>query len=149
MKALRTKTSELSIDEHGIFHKKVVENCHVDIESLKESDKLTEKLTGGKKVFMLYDARAYFTITEEAMEYAQKDIFNKKRLATAIISEKTAIKIMVDYIMKVKKSTIPIKVFSNEKEGLEWLLSLKGSSGKNSLKPAAPNLTGFSKKQHR
>ena len=133
------------IDEHGIFHKTVIENCHVDLVSLKESDKATEEITKGKKVLMLYDARAHFTLTEDAMEFAQKDIFNKKRIATAIISDKTAIKITVDYMMKIMKTTIPIKVFSNKEEAILWLLSHKETGAKKS-KPNSQNLTRFSTK---
>jgi len=130
MKIIRTKSAEMFIDEHGIFHKKVIENCHLDLETLKESVKATEELTKGKRVLMLYDARAHFTLTEDAMDYAQKDIFNKKRIATAIISNKLAIKITVDYMVKIMKTTIPIKVFSNQEEAIEWLLSLKGTGNK-------------------
>jgi hypothetical protein len=146
MAIIRTKTSEMSIDEHGIFHKTVIENCHVDLEALKESDKITEELTEGKKVFMLYDARNHFTLTEDAMEYARKDIFNKKRIATAIVSEKTGIKIMVDYITKTMKPSMPIRIFSNTEEALAWLLSLKKETGKEATKFNASNLNGFSSK---
>jgi hypothetical protein len=125
MKSVHTKTCDLSIDEHGIFHKTVLENCHVDIDAVKESDIATEELTEGKKVLMLYDARPHFTLTEDAMEYARKDIFNKKRIATAIVSEKIGIRLMVDYIMNVVKSPIPIKVFSTIEDATEWLLTFK------------------------
>jgi hypothetical protein len=125
MKTLHTKTSTLIIDEHGIFHKTVVEDCHVDLEAVHEADRLMQELTGGNKVLMLYDARPHFTITEDAMEYSRKDIFNKQRIATAIISDKIAIKIMVDYFMNTLKSPVPIKVFSSKEDALEWLLSFK------------------------
>lgn len=125
MKTLHTKTSILTIDEHGIFHKTVVEDCHVDLEAVQEADRLMQELTGGNKVLMLYDARPHFTITEDAMEYSRKDIFNKQRIATAIISDKIAIKIMVDYFMNTLKSPVPIKVFSNKEDALEWLLLFK------------------------
>ena len=134
------------IDEHGIFHKTVIENCHVDLEALKESDKVTEELTKGEKVLMLYDARNHFTITEDAMEYAQKDIFNKKRIATAIVSEKTGIKIMVDYITKTMKPSMPIRIFCNTEEALAWLITLKKESGKVATQLNTSNLNGFSSK---
>jgi hypothetical protein len=143
MKIIRTKSAEMFIDEHGIFHKKVIENCHVDLDTLKESDRITEKLTGNKKVLMVYDARAHFTLTEDAMEYAQKDIFNKKRIATAIISDKLAIKITVDYMMKTMKSIIPIRVFTNEEEAIAWLLATKATQQANT-KTRVRNLTRFS-----
>jgi hypothetical protein len=142
MKIVRTKTSEMFIDEHGIYHKTVIENCHVDLAALKESSLATDKLTEGKKVLMLYDARNHFTLTEDAMEYAQKDIFNKKRIATAIISNKTGIKITVDYMVRVMKLSIPIEVFNNIEDAVTWLLTFK-ETGKHKTKPKATNLNGF------
>lgn len=146
MGKIRTKTSEMYIDKHGIFHKTVIENCHVDLEALKESNKVTEELTGGKRVLMLYDARPHFTLTEDAMEYAQKDIFNKKRIATAIVSDKTGIKIMIDYMTRVMKPSIPIKIFNNKEDALAWLLAFKNESGKGKVKLNTKNLTRFSTK---
>jgi hypothetical protein len=131
MKSLHTKTSKMHIDGHGIFHKTVIENCHVDLEAVKESDKATQEFTGGEKVLMLYDARPHFTLTEDAMEYARKDIFNKQRIATAIVSDKLGIKLMVDYIMNTVKSPIPIKVFSTKEEAMEWLLTFKKEETKS------------------
>ena len=125
MAVYRTKTSEMYFDEHGILHKSVVENCHIDLEAIKESDKITRKITKGKKVFMLYDANKHFTLTEEAMEYALKDIFNKQRIATAIITDKVGIRITADYVQKVLKSETPIKVFSNKTDAMKWLLAIK------------------------
>ncbi len=130
MKVIRTQTSEMFLDEHGILHKTVIEDCHVDLQSLKESDKITRELTKGKKVLMLYDARNHFTLTEDAMEHAQKDIFSKQRIATAIVSTKAAIKITVDYMNNIMKSPVPIKIFTTKKEALKWLLTFKDKDSK-------------------
>jgi hypothetical protein len=125
MKVHRTKTSEMFLDEHGILHKTVIENCHIDLDALKESEEMTRKITDNKRVKVLYDASNHFTLTEEAMEYTQKTIFDKQRIATAIVSNKVGIRITVDYMMKVMKSHIQIKVFTNKEEAMDWLLSIK------------------------
>lgn len=124
MKSIRSKTSEMYMDEYGILHKTAIENCHINLESLKESEAITRQLTGNKKVAVFYDARNHFTITDEALEYVRKDIFNKQRIATAIVSRKTGIRIMVDYITRAHASAIPVKVFSNKEDALEWLISI-------------------------
>jgi hypothetical protein len=125
MKVVRTKTSEMFFDEHGILHKTVIENSHADLSTLKESELITNKMTKGKKVLELYDARNHFTLTEDAMVYAQKEILNTQRIAVAIVSTKTGIKIMVDFMMQVLKTNAPIKLFTNKKEALNWLLTFK------------------------
>lgn len=124
MKPIHTKTSDMYMDDHGILHKTVVENCHISLDALKETDEITRTLTKGKKVAVLYDARNHFTITDEALEYSRKDIFNKQRLAMAIVSRKTGIRIMVDYITRAHNTQIPVKVFGNTEEAMEWLLTV-------------------------
>jgi len=134
------------MDEHGILHKTVIENSHADLEAIKESDEVTRKLTNGKKVLVLYDARNHFTLTEDAMEYSRKDIFNKQRIATAIVSEKVGIRIMVDYMTKVVKAPIPIQVFSTIEDAMEWLLTFKKDTKKGEAISSASNLTRFREK---
>jgi hypothetical protein len=129
MKIVRTKTSEMFLDEHGILHKTVIENSHADLATLKESEEATHNLTKGERVLELYDARNHFTLTEDAMQYAQKEILNKQRIATAIVSNKVAIKIMVDFIMNVLKSETPIKIFNTKEAALKWLLTFKTGEG--------------------
>jgi hypothetical protein len=146
MKVVKTKTSEMFMDEHGILHKTVVENCHVTLENLKESDEATRELTEGKKVLVLYDARPHFTLTEDAMEYAQKDIFDKQRIATAIVSDKVGIRITIDYMNKIVKSPIPIRAFSNKEDALKWLLTFRKDTNRKKHKSAVPNLIRFRKK---
>jgi len=135
MKTVRTKTSEMYFDEHGILHKTVIENCHIDLETLKESDRITREFTNDEKVLMLYDARNHFTITEDALQYSQKDIFSKQRIATAVVSKKTGIKITVDFMNNNMEMPAPIKIFANTDDAIKWLLTFKKSvERKTSLK---------------
>jgi hypothetical protein len=139
MKVYRTKISEMFFDKYGILHKTVVENCHVDLEALQESDRLTRKITENKKVYVLYDARPHFTLTEDAMEFAQKDIFNKQRLATAIVADKVGVRITADYMKNVLKTVIPIQIFQSKAEALKWLLEIKAKEEKPK-KSSAPEI---------
>jgi len=55
MKVIRTKTSEMSLTNMVSFTKTVIENCHVDLPTLLESDKITEGLPEAKKCLWLYE----------------------------------------------------------------------------------------------
>ena len=123
METFRTINSDMFIDEHGIVHKTILENYHVDIDSVKEANKATRKIIGEKRVLILYDLGPHFTITPEALEYANEDVINKQYIAMAIVSDKLAVKISADYFAKILKT--PIRIFSNKKDAIEWLLTFK------------------------
>ena|ERR1700733_8513812 len=128
MKTHRTITSDMFIDEHGIVHKTILEGYHVDINAVKEADIATQKITGGKRVLVLYDLGPHFTITPDATTYANEDIINKQYIAIAIVSDKLAVKITTDYFSKTLKT--PIHLFSNKKDAIEWLLTFKKKGAK-------------------
>jgi hypothetical protein len=70
---------------------------------------------------VLYDARPHFLITVEAREYLQSKAFKKDRLATAVISNRLGVRIMVNFMNKFRKTESPLRFFSNEEKALTWL----------------------------
>ncbi|TAL59696.1 MAG: hypothetical protein EPN85_08870 [Bacteroidetes bacterium] len=117
----RTKINEKWVDKNNILWIKVIEGVHIDLPSLIEDASVNLQLTKGKKVLALYDARAFFTITEEARDYVRSGILNKTRIATAVVTNKLGIRIIVNFMNRFKKPKTPLKMFGNEKEALYWL----------------------------
>lgn len=125
MKKRETKTHVLYLDEHGIIHIDLREGAHVELSSLHEVHKICNELAGNGKKLVMVDARPHHTMTDEAMSYLNSQMVDKSRLATGIISEKLAIRIMVDYITNILKPHSPVQMFSTEEEALKWLLEFK------------------------
>jgi hypothetical protein len=124
MKKIRTNTDEISIDEHGIIHKKVTEGAHIDIAELQESEEICQGLSKQDKFLIMVDATAVHTMTPEAVKLLKEHI-DTKRIAAAIISNRLGMRIMIDYFINVEKSTTPIKIFHSHEEALAWLLQFK------------------------
>jgi hypothetical protein len=124
MNKIRTNTDEISIDEHGIIHKKVLEGAHIDLTELKETEEICEKLSKQDKFLIMVDATAVHTMTPEAVKLLKEHI-DTKRIAAAIISNRLGMRIMIDYFTNVEKSATPIKIFQAQDEALEWLLKFK------------------------
>jgi len=124
MEKIRTNTDEISIDEHGIIHKKVLEGAHIDLTELKETEEICEKLSKQDKFLIMVDATAVHTMTPEAVKLLKEHI-DTKRVAAAIISNRLGMRIMIDYFTNVEKCATPIKIFQTHEEALEWLLKFK------------------------
>lgn len=125
MKVLKTEISQKYIDESGILRVKIIEGAHVDFESLKKDHETDFILTGHSNVLSLVDARSFFTIAPEAREYAKKEITDKSSLAMAVLTDKIGIRILINGFITINKPKAPIRIFTDEKKALEWLMSFK------------------------
>jgi hypothetical protein len=125
MEKMRTSINEKWMDKNGILWIKPIEGSFVDLVSLKEDDAINPELTGGKKVLALYDGRANFTITPEARAFVRSGILNKSRIATAVVTDKSFMRILVNFINIFSKPKSPLKMFNKEKDAINWLNSFK------------------------
>ncbi|MGZ3904557.1 MAG: STAS/SEC14 domain-containing protein [Bacteroidia bacterium] len=125
MQKIRTKINEKWVDENGVLHMKVLDGAEIDLPSLIDDAAVNSTLTGGKKALALYDARNFFTITDEASEYLKSGILDETRIATAVVTDKLAARLFVNFMQLVKKPKTPLKMFSNEESALGWLQTFK------------------------
>jgi len=125
MKKIKTKINEKWVDENGVLWIKVIDGASIDLENLIEDASVNDSLTDGKKALALYDARNFFTITPEASDYVQSGILDTSRIATAVVTNKLAARLLVNVIMLVKKPKTPLKMFNNEQSALQWLETFK------------------------
>jgi len=124
MNKIRTRTDEISIDEHGIIHKKIIEGAHIDLPELQEAEEAAAKLTKEEKFLILVDARALHTMTPEAVKELKVSL-DTKRIAAAVVSSGLGMRILIDYLANVEKTVAPIKIFGTKEEAVEWLLTFK------------------------
>jgi hypothetical protein len=130
---IKTKTCLVCKDDLGIIHKTVRPNAHLDAEDIKESDEIGYELAGGKNALILYDARPAFTLTEKGMEYLHKHLLSKKRVASAIVSDKPGIRLLGEYFKNSPAGSPPVRVFKTMKEAETWLLSFKTGKPKKEV----------------
>ena len=122
MKKVSTKTHEISIDEHGIIYKKVKEGAHLDKEDIAHTEKICLEMAGNKRYLLFVDAMSLHTMTPEAVEELKKN--HNIRLAAAIYTRSTGIRILADYLKK-QEGDVPIMQFQDKDEAIQWLLEFK------------------------
>jgi hypothetical protein len=113
------------MDEDGILWLRPIEGAVIDLAAFIEDDKTTPELTGGKKALALYDGRANFTETPDAKAFIKSRILERSRIATAVLTDKLFMRLLVNFVNNFAKPKSPVKMFSNEKKAKEWLLSFK------------------------
>lgn len=121
LKVIRTKINEKYVDTEGILRIKVIEGAHIDLPSLKEDGAVNMALTNNKKALALYDSRAFFTIEPEAREYLRSGIVDPTRIATAVLTDRLATRLLVNFFVRFNKPKTPMKMFTCEIQALKWL----------------------------
>lgn len=127
-KMVKTKINEKYVDQEGILRIKVIDGVHIDLEALKEDASVNMELTGNQKALALYDSRAFFTMDKEARDYLKSGILDPTRIATAVLTNNLAVRILVNFIITFNPPKTPMKMFHEEKEALDWLRKVKGKS---------------------
>lgn len=128
MKKIATPAHLVFKDEQGIIHVEIIEGAHVDLTRMNELRKIILELAGGKRQRVLVDARLFHTLNDEAMGFLKNEMIDKDRLATAVVTDKLGIRIMIDYFTRILKTKALLKICTSKEEALHWLIGLKESA---------------------
>lgn len=82
-------------------------------------------LSGNKKMPCLFEAGEYVTLTKEARANAIDSEDNFPALASAVIVQNLAYKMIADFYYKINKPKQPFKVFRNIEDAITWLSTYK------------------------
>lgn len=125
MQVIRTPTADISYDERG-FVKIVLLDNDKDI-TLQEAEnhiQAIHQLVGEKKMPAFVDARqGRHNLEKEAMHVLATYPY---KTAEAILIESLGQRILGNFFIrftKSKRSKFPSKLFTNEEEALQWILS--------------------------
>lgn len=123
---IKTKTSEIWIDERDVLRVNVLEGSELNLEEVVMCFKSYRELGCGEsnKVLQLMDARVNCTMTKEAREYVAnqaKDFF----IASAVVTDNLVVRLIANFITKFYKLEVPFKVFDTEEKAWEWLLRFR------------------------
>lgn len=105
----------------GIVHVTFKEGTEIDIALQDEMIKVYLEVCEGKKRPFLYTGIGDVTITKEGREYSKEleDVF--PAIATAIIADNLAYRIIANFYLNVNKPRAPYKVFNDIASAEAWL----------------------------
>lgn len=120
LKVIEWDTSTVWFDESGILCSISKKAPLQTLDQAKRSLKDLYDLIGDQKVCMLIDVTNTSESTKELRELAAIE-FPKFVKAIAMVSNSVLGKMLANLFFSVKKQPYPVKMFSNEIEGKEWL----------------------------
>ena len=101
------------------------DNCVLDIDLQMRLLKDYNTITDNKLMPFIFMAAENVNITKEARDNAVKIEDQSSLGASAVIVNNLAYKLIANFYMRFNKPKRPFKTFSNEKDAIEWLLTLK------------------------
>jgi hypothetical protein len=120
-----TKSATIWVDDEKIVHMRMKEDGKVDLEEIKIHFDIYKKLgCNSKETLHLFEGGVFFSFNEEAMKYASKHL-KDYFIASAIVNNSLAVKLLVDIYNKFFNNTFKFRSFNKKSEALDWLKTLK------------------------
>lgn len=92
-----------------------------DAEAMRDAN---VALSDGNPYYVLLDtSKGYASATPEANKIFAEKKYSENRKAVAIIAKSLASKIVSNFFIRFNKPQSPTRVFINEQEAMDWLLS--------------------------
>ncbi len=126
-KKINTRNNEIWIDENGLLRLKLTSReAEMEIEEVKECFEAYKMLGCGphNKVLQLIDFSGEGSMSHEARSYVAetgKHFF----IASAIINNSLAVRLIVNFFNTFYKHPVPFKMFSTEKDAIDWLMGFR------------------------
>jgi hypothetical protein len=106
----------------GIARTKVKDGANVTLPEAKENSVAVNNLsTAGNTFPLLIDSRNIHSITKEARDFFSMNNRESCILAFAIIIDSPLSRIIGNFFMGLNKPRVPARLFTDEKEALNWL----------------------------
>ncbi len=93
----------------------------IEVIHLKKMQQTVFELGGGKKMPLYFSIHEFLGISGEARKYATSEEGVKYTLATTVLVDNLAKKILLNFFMHVNKPRVPTKGFTNREDCFLWL----------------------------
>jgi hypothetical protein len=117
----------VAMRDDGIVHVTFLPNTEITVAFQEILADLYNRITLGKKACYIFEGGEFVSVTKEARENAIKLENNSGKLASAVVFNNLAQRILADFYYTINKPQLPYKVFASFEEGIIWLNSIKES----------------------
>jgi hypothetical protein len=120
-KIIETSTAYISLLKGNIVKMQFKPEIVASIENIKQNHEVAQKITKGKKHFVLLDVRGFATGSDKARSFCASKNPIHYRIAVAALVNSLAERLRCMAYIKINKPIVPTCVFSNESEAIDWL----------------------------
>jgi len=115
---LKVRVGNIWLDDNNIIRYVITPGMDETLDDLIEVIKAIDEIRNGNVYPLLGDIRGAKSITREARQYAEKSIV---ATASAILVGSPVSKVLGNFVIRIHKSKIPVKLFTSEDEAINWL----------------------------
>lgn len=110
----------IELRNDGIIHVHFSKGVKIDLDCQNEMGECFKQLTTNKRPF-IYTAEGTVAVTKEAQRNAREMDKDIPILASAVVVNNPAQRLLTDFYYFFKPSQHSLKVFTNFEKGVEWL----------------------------
>jgi hypothetical protein len=126
-----TKKGSLTLLEPGIIQFTLKENAEWNLEDAKETHRVNMQLSNGGKFCVYMSVTRFFIPTKEAQKFITTKECTDYRIGAAFVVRNNAVKIFANLFIKFFKSRTPTRLFSSEKDAMDWMRKILKESLKD------------------
>ena len=119
-KTSETKTTTITINNEGILYLTAKPGEKIDGEEAKNICNAVKEITKGEKVLEVLVGFNFSTANNAALKYASEH-GKESYIASAMIVNSISTKILFNFFKNFFKYEVPFKLFTKEKDALNWL----------------------------
>jgi hypothetical protein len=123
--SVKTRTVSFLLDDNGILHISPFPDAQIDYEDALDNALVMKKLTNNKPCLKLLDSTMNWTMNKKAKTFSDSKELREKTIARAIVKGSLINSMILNFFVKLSRSGVPTKIFTNKEEAYEWLLSFK------------------------
>lgn len=112
--------AKISLEKDGILRIKMKDGADIELDDVKEIIETHLKLSKGKKVPVLTDARKVKAISREARQSSAEES-SKISLANAVLVNSPLSRTLGRLYLGINKPSYPTKLFTSEDKAIKWL----------------------------
>lgn len=113
--------------ENGILFSRFKKPTELNLDTVKLTIEMREKISGGQKQYWLYDITNLKTVTKEARNYASKhgeDFIQ----ANAVLVNSYISKFIFTAYSKLSRPNFPFLCYTKKEQAIDWLLEMKAKN---------------------
>lgn len=100
-------------------------NRMYSVSDIKEIHQTVSELSGKQKALLLLIANDYTNVDMDAKNFLSTDEAGLYSIAEAYVIKSLAQRLILNFIIKIKGTPVPVKFFTERKMAITWLLSFK------------------------
>lgn len=127
IKQIKHPEATLSLREDGIVHVFYHDHVVLDVPLQLRMAEAFNLIADSKSTYFIFEAGENVHVTKEARDNALKLEDSTPILASAVIANNLAYRMIANFFLKVQKPKGKYKVVANIEEALKWIKILKAS----------------------